>query len=212
MNIFKINSWPVRMRKLVFRLTPPRFRSFVLRDNPWLAQYEIGEGSTGNPKVLDWKSGSKLKIGRYCSIAPTVTLFVDGDHHTDWVSTHALIRLCKDKNGLPNCVTSQGDLIIENDVWIADGATVMSGVKIGNGAVIGACSLVVRDVAPYSIVSGVPARFLKFRFTPEQIAALEQIAWWDWPVERVREAIPLLCSPSIDEFIIKYSPKTQPTL
>jgi len=207
MKILEINSWAIRMRKLVFRLTPPRFRSFVLRDNPWLAHYEIGEGSTGNPKVLDWRSGSKLKIGRYCSIAPGVTLFVDnGEHHTDWVSTHALTRLNKNKKDRRGRVATRGDMIIGNDVWIGDAAVVMSGVKIGDGAVIGARSLVVQDVPPFAIVSGVPARFLKFRFTSEQIEALQKIAWWNWSEDQIREAMPLILSPEIDEFIAKFKP------
>ena len=112
---------------------------------------------------------------------------MDGEHHTDWVSTYAFTHLNKTKETQATCITSQGDLIIGNDVWIGDAATVMSGVKVGNGAAIGARSLVVKDVPAYAIVSGVPARFLKLRFTPQQIAALERIAWW------------------VDEFIARYS-------
>jgi acetyltransferase-like isoleucine patch superfamily enzyme len=201
----KKSNWFIRVRKLAFRLTPRRFRSFYLCDNPWLAHYEIGEWSIGNPKVLDWGTGSKLTIGRFCSIAPGVTLFVDGEHHTDWVSTYAFTHLNKTKETQAACVTSQGDLIIGNDVWIGDAATVMSGVKVGNGAAIGARSLVVKDVPAYAIVSGVPARFLKLRFTPQQIAALERIAWWDWPIDKVKQAMPILMSNSVDEFIAKYS-------
>jgi len=193
------------MRKLIFRLTPPRLRSPFCKDDPWLAKYEIGEWTYGHPKVLDWGTGAKLKIGRFCSIAGGVTIFVDGEHHTDWVSTFPFSRLVAEKQEAVRCVVSKGDLIIGNDVWICDGVAILSGVRIGNGAVVGARSLVTKDVPPYAVVGGNPARVLGFRFNDGQIAQLEKIAWWDWPIERVREAIPLLCSSSIDEFITKYS-------
>ena len=109
---------------------------------------------------------------------------MDGEHHTDWVSTYAFTHLNKTKETQAACVTSQGDLIIGNDVWIGDAATVMSGVKVGNGAAIGARSLVVKDVPAYAIVSGVP---------------------WDWPIDKVKQAMPILMSNSVDEFIAKYS-------
>jgi serine acetyltransferase len=102
-------------------------------------------------------------------------------------------------------VASKEDVEIGNDVWIGDTATLLSGVRIGNGAVIGARSVVTKDVPPYAIVVGNPARIARLRFTPEQISALERIAWWNWPLHKIREAAPLLLSPSIEEFIARYS-------
>jgi acetyltransferase-like isoleucine patch superfamily enzyme len=202
-----MNQWLNRWRKLKFSLTPPRWRSPFSRDDPWLAKYEIGEWTYGHPKVLDWGSGAKLQIGRFCSIAGDVKLFVDGEHHTDWVSTFPITGLLTEEDNRTHCVASKGDLIIGNDVWICDGAAILSGVRIGNGAVVGARSLVTKDVPPYAVVAGNPARVVRFRLSAEQISQLEQIAWWDWPVDRVREAIPLLCSAAIDEFIARYLPK-----
>lgn len=114
--------------------------------------------------------------------------------------------VCDAKQTAP-WVGSKGDVIIGNDVWICEGAATLSGVRIGNGGVVGAQSLVTKDVPPYAVVGGNPARVLHFRFSVEQIARLQEIAWWNWPIERVREAIPLLCSPSVEEFINKYSPR-----
>ena len=79
---------------------------------------------------------------------------------------------------------------IGNDVWIGHGAVVMPGVRIGNGAAIGANAVVTRDVAAYSIVAGSPARMLRPRFAPEIAARIEALAWWDWPQERLFEAVP----------------------
>ena len=205
-----MNEWLIRWRKLKFKLTPPRLRSPFCKDDPWLARYEIGEWSYGHPRVLDWGTGAKLKVGRYCSFAGGVTIFVDGEHHVEWVSTFPFPGLVTEKRETDHCIVSKGDLVIGNDVWICDGAIILSGVRIGNGAVVGARSLVAKDVPAYGVVGGNPARVIGFRFSNEQIAQLEKIAWWDWPVERVREAIPLLCSPSINEFILKYSQRDAP--
>jgi len=198
----------IKLRKLVFRFTPKRLRSPFSRDDPWLAKYDIGEWTYGHPKVLDWGSGARLKVGRFCSIAGNVTIIVDGEHHTDWVSAYPLPRMLDEAKGAPGCVVAKGDLIIGNDVWIGDGATILSGVRVGNGAVIGARSMVVKDVPAYSIVGGNPAGLIRMRFSPDQIAALEGIAWWDWPLPKIKEAMPLLMSKSVDEFIKKYGKVT----
>ena len=84
---------------------------------------------------------------------------------------------------------TRGDVIIGNDVWIGYGATILSGVSIGDGAAIGACSLVVKDVPPYAIVAGNPAQVIRYRFDEETIHKLLKIRWWDWPDQRVRENI-----------------------
>ena len=98
-------------------------------------------------------------------------------------------------------VVTKGDVVIGNDVWIGDGATILSGVKIGNGEPsLARGPWFAKDVPAYGVVAGNPARFIRMRFSESQIAALEKIAWWNWPVERVREAIPLLCSSSNRRF------------
>ena len=93
---------------------------------------------------------------------------------------------------------------IGHDVWIGHGAVVMPGVSIGNGAVVGANAVVTRDVAPYEIVAGVPARRLRMRFDERTIRRIEALGWWDWPVERLFEAIPDMQTLSIEAFLDRW--------
>ena len=92
-------------------------------------------------------------------------------------------------------------MIIGNDVWISANVTIMSGITIGDGAVIAHNSHVVKNVEPYSVIGGNPAKLIKYRFTPEQIEKLLEIKWWNWDDEKINEFTPLLCNNNIDEFI-----------
>jgi serine acetyltransferase len=105
------------------------------------------------------------------------------------------------KMGHPSC---KGDIIIENDVWVGATSTIMSGVKISNGAVVAGGSVVVKDVPPYAIVAGNPAKVVKYRFSEEQIEKLIKISWWDWEEQKIRDNAMLLWSDNIDEFIKKH--------
>jgi len=98
-------------------------------------------------------------------------------------------------------LTTKGDVIIGNDVWVASYTTIMSGVTIGDGAVIANNSHVVKNVEPYSLVGGNPAKFIKYRFTEEQIKKLLEIKWWDWTDEKINAFAPLLVDSNIDKFI-----------
>ena len=93
---------------------------------------------------------------------------------------------------------------IGHDVWIGHGAVVLPGVGIGNGAVIGANAVVTRDVEPFEIFAGVPAKKLRLRFTPEIIARIEALAWWDWPVERLADAVPDMQAMAIGDFLDRW--------
>jgi len=97
--------------------------------------------------------------------------------------------------------STKGDVIIGNDVWIGSNVKIMSGITIGDGAVISNSSHVVKNVEPYSLVGGNPAKLIKYRFTSEQISKLLEIKWWDWDDEKINSFVPLLCNESIDEFI-----------
>jgi acetyltransferase-like isoleucine patch superfamily enzyme len=97
--------------------------------------------------------------------------------------------------------STKGEVVIGNDVWIADNVVIMSGVKIGDGAVIANNSHVIKDVEPYSLVGGNPAKFIKYRFTESQIEKLKEIKWWDWDIEKINEFLPLMCNSDIDNFI-----------
>lgn len=162
--------------------------------------FEVGRGTYGEP-IVHFRKAANLRIGAYCSIAGEVNIFLGGNHPTDWVTTYPFSALRKDAASLTRAPESRGDVTIGNDVWIGHGATILSGVSIGNGAVIGAFTVVSKDVAPYAIVVGNPMSLVRYRFTPERIAALERIAWWNWPEEKLAKAMPLLMSRDIDGFI-----------
>lgn len=163
-------------------------------------QYAIGRGSYGVPQVHDWNEGSTLKIGSFCSISAYVQIYLGGEHRIDWVTTSPLNVMFENKE-ITDHGRSKGDVTIGNDVWICGNAIILSGVKIGDGAVIGNGAVVSRDVEPYSIVAGNPAKHIKYRFSSEIIAELQQIKWWDWPESILREHMHQLLNSDIDSFI-----------
>ncbi len=163
--------------------------------------WEIGVGTYGNPTVQSWGENARLVIGRYCSIAEGVTILLGGNHRVDWVTTYPFHVFDPAGEHITGQPASKGDVVIGNDVWLGDSCRIMSGVTVGDGACVAANAVVTRDVAPYSIVGGVPARLIRHRFGLDQIAALLEIRWWDWPPERIREAYDTLMSPDIDAFI-----------
>ncbi len=168
---------------------------------PKFPQYEIGRGSYGGLSVLEFGEGTILRVGAFCSFAAGVQVFLGGEHRTDWVSTYpfsALDRRFRDLKGHPR---SRGDVVIGNDVWIGREAMIMSGVKIGDGAIVGARAVVAKDVPPYTIVAGNPATIRRERFPPHTVRRLLEASWWDWPIEKIDELVPLLMSDRIDEFL-----------
>ena len=127
-----------------------------------------------------------IKIGMYCSFGSNVKIFLSAEHPIDLVSTFPLKTLLKQKSPWPNLdVTSKGGVEIANDVWVGANSLIMSGTNISNGAVIGAGSVVTKDVGPYEVVAGNPARKIKCRFNKKQIASLLRIRWWYWTDEKI---------------------------
>ena len=166
--------------------------------------YEIGEFSYGRPKVRFPESGRKLTIGRYCSIADRVEILLGGNHRIDWATTYPFSALPEIWPSAPRSEAyhaSRGDVTIGHDVWLGSGAVILSGVTVGHGAVVAAHALVTKDVPPYAIVGGNPARVIRYRFDEATIAALLEAAWWDLPQEQVASLIPLLQSDRIEELI-----------
>ena len=151
---------------------------------------DVGDFTYGRPIVLQWDKTTRLKIGKFCSIAGNVKIMLGGEHHTDRITTYPFDVLL-DNQPTP----SKGDVIIGNDVWIGENVTILSGVTIGDGAVIGAGSVVARDVLPYTIVCGAPAKLKKVRDCWPEI---QGVAWWDWPLEKIAEALPILISRDVD--------------
>lgn len=124
-----------------------------------------------------------LKIGNFCSIAHNVTINTDCGHCYSSISTFPF----KELMGIGNAnQTHKGIVTIENDVWVGTGAIIMPGVTIGNGAVVGAYSVVAKDVPPYAIVVGNPAVIKKYRFSEEKIKELLLLEWWNWDDEEIK--------------------------
>jgi acetyltransferase-like isoleucine patch superfamily enzyme len=165
----------------------------------------FGKYTYGNPTIMYSNDDTKLVVGNFCSIALYVTIYLGNGrgHDTSFVSTYPFGYIHNNifTNVTNNSRNTRGDVIIGNDVWIGENVRIMSGVTIGDGAVIANNSHIVKNVEPYSIVGGNPAKHIKYRFTPEQIEKLLTIKWWDWDDEKINKFIPLICSPDIDEFI-----------
>lgn len=170
---------------------------------------EVGARTYGHP-VIHWtekqKTAHRLRIGDYCSIADRVVVYVGtrGRHALDFVTTYPVRQLYPSQ--VPRLCQSahvSGDLsvTIGSDVWIGREVLILSGVTIGHGAVIGARSVVTRDVAPYDKVVGAPARSIGSRFAPDVVAALLDLAWWELPEEVIAENVDALDSPNIAGFL-----------
>lgn len=150
----------------------------------------VGNETYGTITVYNNGTDSMLRIGHYCSIGPEVLFMVGSDHPLDRISTFPFGAITL---GAGNEATSKGDIIIGDDVWIGARAIVLSGVTIGQGAVIGAGAVVSKDVPPYAIVGGVPAKVIKYRFSPEQIAELLKVDYSRLTSLSIREHVPELC-------------------
>ena len=168
-----------------------RMSAFYMSENPRYRQYDIGEFTYGNPKVVDY-GDTGLKIGKFCSIAEDVKFILGGNHRTDWFTTYPFNVLRPEFQDIKGHPKTKGDLIIGNDVWIATGATILSGLTIGDGSIIGACTLVAKDVPAYSIMAGNPGRIVRQRFSDEEIDLLLTMQWWDLSSEEINVLIPFL--------------------
>ena len=148
--------------------------------------------------------GDRLVIGKFCMIASDVTFIMNGGNHlTNSITSYPFAVFEKDwaaamdGKKYPN----KGDTIIGNDVWIGYEATIMPGVKIGDGAIIAANSTVTKDVEAYAIVGGNPASEIKKRFAESQINKLLEIKWWDWDIEMITKNVQNLTTENIEDFI-----------
>jgi acetyltransferase-like isoleucine patch superfamily enzyme len=165
---------------------------------------EVGSNTYGHNdiKIIGGHNvGTKLIIGKFCSIAEGVVVFLGANHRVDWFSTYPFGHIhdtvfpkVKKTHGHP---ATKGDVTIGNDVWIATNAVIMSGVTIGDGAVIGAYSIVTKDVSPYTIVAGNPAKQIRKRFSDEVINKLLELKWWDMEENKINEISDILCSNDI---------------
>lgn len=146
--------------------------------------------------------GDKLIIGKFCAIARGTKFIMNGaNHKLSGISTypfqifgHGWEKVMPEPSDLPY----KGDTVIGNDVWIGYDALIMPGVHIGNGAIVSSRSVVVSDVPSYTIVGGNPASPIRQRFSPDSVARLESLAWWDWPIETITWHLDLIVAGDID--------------
>jgi len=142
----------------------------------------------------------KLIIVKFCAIAAETKFLMTGDHKLDAISTYPFPIFKQgwenafDLNELP----VKGDIVIGNDVWLCYDSLIKNGVKIGDGAIVAARSVVAKDVPPYSIVAGNPAKIVKMRFDEITISRLLSIAWWNWPIEKINANLQIICNLDID--------------
>lgn len=142
-------------------------------------------------------NNDRLIIGKFCSIACGAKFIFNCANHTlKSLSTYTFPLFFEEwdlpKSEVATAWENKGDIVIGNDVWIGYDAVIMAGVRIGDGAIIGTRAVVTKDVEPYSIVGGVPAKEIRKRFAPEVVKKLMDIQWWNWQEEKIRKAIPAI--------------------
>lgn len=185
----------------VSRAAAPEVSVFEIGDRLTMGRY-----SYDKPRVR-WYEGDTggVSIGAFCSLADDIVMTVGGNHPTEWPSMYPF----RIKLGLHGAYTDghpigSADIEIGSDVWIGREARILAGVNIGHGAVVGAYAVVSKDVRPYAIVVGNPAREVRRRFTDRQVDDMLVIAWWDWPEAKILENIQYLNQPDIDGFIKRF--------
>ncbi len=149
---------------------------------------------------------NRLLMGKFCSIACGAKfIFTSANHSLKSLSTYPFPIFFEewelDVKNITDAWDNKGDIIIGNDVWIGYEAVILSGVTIGDGAIIGTRAVVTKDIPPYTIVGGVPAKLIRKRFDDALIARLLELKWWDWPEERIKANLETIQSGRIDELI-----------
>ena len=177
----------------------------------------VGKHSVGTPHVYMFSKDTTVTIGDYCSIGPDVIIIPEMGHiplpefMERRVSTFPLTKLNKNafkaKYLLP---TKESYVNIGNDVWIGARAIILPAVTVCDGAIIGAGAVVTHDVPPYSIVGGVPAEIIKYRYNYEQVQKLLRISWWKWTENKIRDNMDYFYG-SVDDFIKKFDSKAEST-
>ncbi|TKV73110.1 type B chloramphenicol O-acetyltransferase [Rhizobium sp. AU243] len=153
--------------------------------------------------LLPDEGADRLVIGSFCSIGSGVAFIMAGNqgHRNEWISTFPFFFMPEvpEFENAGNGYLPAGDTVIGNDVWIGSEAIIMPGITVGDGAVIGTRALVTKNVEPYAIVGGNPAKTIRKRFDDDSIAMLLEMKWWDWPAARLKAAMPLMTSGNVAE-------------
>jgi acetyltransferase-like isoleucine patch superfamily enzyme len=161
----------------------------------------VGRYSYGEPNIPNYIPGSKIIVGNFTSIGGDVSILLGGAHHIDYVTTFPFDILWLHKSQDKHFKTTTK---IGNDVWIGHGATILGGVNIGDGAIIGAGTVVSKNVEPYSVIVGSPMKCLRKRFSDDIIEALLRIKWWNWSDEKISKELPLLLNADVKKFVEKH--------
>lgn len=189
-------------------------KNVITRENIQVGDYTIYNDFYNDPRDFEKNNvlyqypinNDKLLIGKFCSIAcKSKFLMTSGNHTMKSLSTYTFPIFYEEWGGDVSHITeawdNKGDIVIGNDVWIGYNAIIMSGVKVGDGAIIGTRAIVTNDVPPYTIVGGIPAKVIKKRFSDDIILKLLKIKWWDWPVEKIQANIKHIQSGNIDKLV-----------
>ena len=174
-------------------------RNYILRSS-------IGRFSyTGLNSII-----KSSRIGRFCCISWNVS--IGGNNHpSNYLTNSTLSRFhflkngkrdAKSKEALKDTYGKMNKCIIGNDVLISSNVVILRDIEIGNGSVIGAGAVVTKDVEPYAIVAGVPAKKIKMRFEPSIVEALQEIKWWDWPIDVIEDNLDLIYTTKVDEGLL----------
>ncbi len=195
-----IGTWinRVRLRKLQFRWIRQNKENETIpvsRFNPDLVS--VGRYSYGELNVVTFGDQTRLSIGSHVSISEGVTFLLDVEHYTDRISTYPF--RVKQLRACPYEAFSKGDIVVEDDVWIGYGATILSGVHIGRGAVIAAGAVVTKDVDAYAIAGGVPAKVIRYRFSETIRNNVSMLDFEKLDIDRVKDRIDVLYTPVNDE-------------
>ena len=183
-------------------------KNFVKASNISIGDYTYFDDCRNGPEKFEEYnvlynydfSKVKLVIGKFCAIAAETRFIMTGDHKLDAISTYPFPVFQHGWESAFNVfdLPVKGDIIVGNDVWFAYDSLIKNGVKIGDGAIIAARAVVIKDVPPYSIVAGNPAKVVKMRFYDKNIERLLQIAWWDWDIEKINRHLSLICNLDVD--------------
>lgn len=189
-------------------------KNVITRDNIKVGDYTIYNDYYNDPRDFEKNNvlyqypvnNDKLIIGKFCSIACKAKfLMTSGNHTLKSLSTYTFPIFYEewglDVSHITDAWNNKGDIVIGNDVWIGYDAVIMSGVKVGDGAIIATRAIVANDVPPYAIVGGTPAKVIKKRFSDDIISKLLEIKWWDWPDEKIRANIQHIQSGNIDKLV-----------
>lgn len=188
--------------KLCFLKNIIKAPNIIIGDYTYYDDFRSVENFRKNIKYLFDFNGDKLIIGKFCMIASDVQFIMNGANHlTNSISSYPFAIFGQGwgeaMEGKP--YPAKGNTTIGNDVWLGYRAAILPGVNIGDGAIIGAYAVVTKDVPPYAIVAGNPAKVIRMRFKEDDIKRLLQIQWWNWPMEKITRHVQLLTNNDLDK-------------